>query len=313
MKIHIQRALFGIAAMAFGWWLAGLLPQLSTAPSADPATVTHPTRHPPPGSAASGARHHAVTWSPSSVSFEELEGIESLRQSPALKLGDFIDGDGLNAARPLAEWIGLDAEETGALVSILHQAADARITWETAHLRSERLAAGQYRVKWQEPGASLSHDLQQALTTRFGPALARSIWIRGNLDRFAEPVPGWERKRIPEIDLHIIPRPRGIFTIRLTNGDWLDVRTIRIAEGKLTAAPRLDHLFQLNHESAEWREMAAAAAKEPTPVATRASKGMVFSPYNGKIIDVRGIPPGTLVADPTFPPEEGAYFRTPEE
>lgn len=39
--------------------------------------------------------------------------------------------------------------------------------------------------------------------------------------------------------------------------------------------------------------------------------GMVRSPYNGSIIDVRGIPSGTLVADPWFPMEERKYFRVP--
>ena len=30
-------------------------------------------------------------------------------------------------------------------------------------------------------------------------------------------------------------------------------------------------------------------------------EGFVFSPYNKKVVDVRGIPSGTLVADPMFP------------
>ncbi len=49
----------------------------------------------------------------------------------------------------------------------------------------------------------------------------------------------------------------------------------------------------------------------PTPAPTRPTTsvarpvpgkpGFVFSPYNNKIIDVKGIPSGTLVADPTYP------------
>ena len=57
-------------------------------------------------------------------------------------------------------------------------------------------------------------------------------------------------------------------------------------------------------------------AKPPPPeyppaIALEGKPGFVTSPYNGKIIDVNGIPPGTLVADPTFPTEEKKYFRTP--
>lgn len=39
--------------------------------------------------------------------------------------------------------------------------------------------------------------------------------------------------------------------------------------------------------------------------------GFVFSPFNNKLIDVKGIPSGTLVQDPTYPPEEKKYFRVP--
>jgi len=39
--------------------------------------------------------------------------------------------------------------------------------------------------------------------------------------------------------------------------------------------------------------------------------GFVLSPYNGKIIDVRDIPSGTLVQDPTYPASEKKYFRVP--
>ncbi|MGE9270357.1 MAG: hypothetical protein ACQKBU_06095 [Verrucomicrobiales bacterium] len=39
--------------------------------------------------------------------------------------------------------------------------------------------------------------------------------------------------------------------------------------------------------------------------------GFVFSPFNNKLIDVKGIPSGTLVQDPTYPAEEKKYFRVP--
>jgi hypothetical protein len=46
------------------------------------------------------------------------------------------------------------------------------------------------------------------------------------------------------------------------------------------------------------------------PVADK--PGFVKSPFSGKIIDVRGIPAGTLVADPMYPTEEKKHFRVPE-
>ncbi len=39
--------------------------------------------------------------------------------------------------------------------------------------------------------------------------------------------------------------------------------------------------------------------------------GFVFSPYNNKMVDVRDIPSGTLVRDPTYPEAEKKFFRVP--
>lgn len=39
--------------------------------------------------------------------------------------------------------------------------------------------------------------------------------------------------------------------------------------------------------------------------------GFVFSPFNNKLVDVRDIPSGTLVQDPTYPASEKKYFRVP--
>jgi hypothetical protein len=40
-------------------------------------------------------------------------------------------------------------------------------------------------------------------------------------------------------------------------------------------------------------------------------EGFVFSPYNNKVVDVRDIPTGTLVMDPTYPAAEKKFFRVP--
>lgn len=49
----------------------------------------------------------------------------------------------------------------------------------------------------------------------------------------------------------------------------------------------------------------------PVALQVEGQPGMVISPYGGKIVDVRNIPPGTLVQDPTAQPEDKAYFRVP--
>lgn len=40
-------------------------------------------------------------------------------------------------------------------------------------------------------------------------------------------------------------------------------------------------------------------------------EGFVLSPYNGKVVDVRDIPSGTLVQDPTYTGDGKGYFRVP--
>ncbi len=40
-------------------------------------------------------------------------------------------------------------------------------------------------------------------------------------------------------------------------------------------------------------------------------EGFVFSPYNNKMIDVRGMASGTLVQDPTYTGDGKGYFRVP--
>jgi hypothetical protein len=49
----------------------------------------------------------------------------------------------------------------------------------------------------------------------------------------------------------------------------------------------------------------------PTAASVPGRPGFVFSPFNNKIIDVKGIPSGTIVADPQFPKEAKKHFRVP--
>jgi hypothetical protein len=52
--------------------------------------------------------------------------------------------------------------------------------------------------------------------------------------------------------------------------------------------------------------------KPPVAEAVPGKPGFVLSPFDGKVIDVREIPAGTLVADPSYPADEKRYFRVPE-
>jgi hypothetical protein len=54
-----------------------------------------------------------------------------------------------------------------------------------------------------------------------------------------------------------------------------------------------------------------APGPRPTAIPVPGKDGFVFSPYNNKVIDVKGFAPGTLVADPTYPMSERKFFRVP--
>lgn len=56
---------------------------------------------------------------------------------------------------------------------------------------------------------------------------------------------------------------------------------------------------------AEKRSEYSVAGKVP------GKDGFVFSPYNNKVVDVRDIPTGTLVQDPTYTGAGKGYFRVP--
>jgi hypothetical protein len=55
----------------------------------------------------------------------------------------------------------------------------------------------------------------------------------------------------------------------------------------------------------------APPKNHPVAQAVPGKPGFVFSPFNNKVVDVRGIASGTLVADPQYPAAEKKHFRVP--
>lgn len=69
-----------------------------------------------------------------------------------------------------------------------------------------------------------------------------------------------------------------------------------------------DHLYRMiTLEDIDATGVPLGQVATPVP----GKPGFVTSPHSGNVIDVQGIPSGTLVADPTFPPEERKFFRVP--
>ena len=49
----------------------------------------------------------------------------------------------------------------------------------------------------------------------------------------------------------------------------------------------------------------------PTALPVPGRAGLVFSPFDNRLIDVEGFASGTLVSDPAYPREAGKFFRVP--
>ncbi len=82
-----------------------------------------------------------------------------------------------------------------------------------------------------------------------------------------------------------------------------EVKPETLAETKVERTPERD---STSPKPTETKSKDYAFAN-PVP----GKEGFVFSPYNQKLVDVRDIPSGTLVQDPTYPASEKKYFRVP--
>lgn len=92
--------------------------------------------------------------------------------------------------------------------------------------------------------------------------------------------------------------PNGLITAEKKPGSPKDDKTAGDAPGE--AAPEKDADGVLIEKK--------PPVAEPAP----GHPGKVISPFNGQLIDVSGMEPGSLVADPTYPPEAKKHFRVPD-
>lgn len=84
-------------------------------------------------------------------------------------------------------------------------------------------------------------------------------------------------------------------------------------QGIAAVGPEADGTTSGGTKPGKTAERPVLVKKKPPVAEPVADKpGFVKSPFSGEIIDVRGIPAGTLVADPMYPAEEKKHFRVPE-
>jgi hypothetical protein len=312
-SIAIGLILFGILA---GWTLGGMRPgardkaAVGLTPPASGRAQQAPALEKP-------APKPAFRWAVPAVDVNELEGLHLLGgRSPvpdmALWLGPEPSDPGFEA---LAEWLDFGAGQKEALARILLESAQSLSQWEKSAIAVEETAPHHFTIHWKSPPPAHLSDLQQALHDSFGESLARSLWLRGDLERFGRIDP----RLVPngEATLQAVLSPgasAGILKLTLNRGS--DFVQVFRAPGKaddalnpsFAMAYRLAHLIDLEQAA---REMVPEAGSDHPFATASGSPGMVVSPISGKIIDVTGIPAGSLVRDPTVP--EGGFFRVPPD
>lgn len=85
----------------------------------------------------------------------------------------------------------------------------------------------------------------------------------------------------------------------------------RIAEQEAELLRQQSRLNNPNFNNPNSNPNPAGSTDYPFASKVPGKVGFVFSPYNKQVVDVRDIPSGTLVQDPTYPASEKKYFRVP--
>lgn len=297
-RTWIALLLVGIG-IPIGWMLAGV--GGGTATDADPAVLPaqRATR------AASGGpgpqrSSRPLPTTAAAVDLAELEGLAKLNgRSPAL-----VFKEGMSARLDaLGKWLGLSAAEAEALEAIMREATERRIAWEQEHIGVDPSDDGNaLLVDWKRP-ADLPQELRAAIDEAFGPDRGGAIWLKGDLSNFGNLAPG-------------LPAG-GNGVIRLA-ADGSHVQASAGADKPQTpdgvhrlSRERFDHLVDWDEHLAKRTAASTASGSFPVAEAVPGKPGFVLSPISGKIIDVNGIPPGTLVRDPMISSEQGGIFRLP--
>jgi hypothetical protein len=95
-----------------------------------------------------------------------------------------------------------------------------------------------------------------------------------------------------------------------SNGYYYQLTTIRPRSQGITR-DSIDAILNNPNRNDPANPAPEGPSTAPIAKAVPGQPGFVFSPFNNKIVDLRGITSGTLVADPQFPASEKKHFRAP--
>lgn len=104
-----------------------------------------------------------------------------------------------------------------------------------------------------------------------------------------------------ETHVQLVASGNGIYRYRLLTASTIDATGRPVIAGE---TPEEDIVFT-------YPDAPGDSGSHPTAGTVPGKEGFVFSPFNNRVVDVRGIPSGGLVQDPTYPVSEKRYFRVP--
>jgi hypothetical protein len=230
----------------------------------------------------------------------------------------------------------------GTLVATVSQAELERLEARLSGLKAPRqlkaavklvLSDSPLELETDEMTKSQVDDLLRSLAGRKGtkvvtaPSMTMRDQQEGTIEMIRELPDGWTGTRLTieaeTVGLSIVSRDTTQYRPDDHPKPYLQRTTHAVlADGKSQISlvgrkgdTHLYRLMSLEAIDATGRPIGGAAGGSSdtydfaTPIPD--SPGFVISPFNGKKVDVREIPSGTLVQDPTYPPSEKKYFRVP--
>ncbi len=75
--------------------------------------------------------------------------------------------------------------------------------------------------------------------------------------------------------------------------------------------PNVDQFKPKPEEENRKPKPTVKVTEHPVALAVPERPGFVYSPFNNRVLDVKGVPSGTLVADPQYPATEKKHFYVP--
>lgn len=114
---------------------------------------------------------------------QQLTELVALGRATALSMENMQHGNPTELDT-LAKWAGLDSAQKKQLVAILHEAAQARLEWESKEVKATRTNSGRWLLDIPSDKGVARAALKERIEATFSADAASAIQLAGDLDNF---------------------------------------------------------------------------------------------------------------------------------